>query len=220
MVSTFSISDVDPWENEYAIIYLDHDPGLSARYTIDRDVKRLIPIAIQHLSNAWHKLGDGYTMVDWVMPEKHKEPTPPGQLDWMRAEVLHQRVLPPRAMAHEASEWVRGLGGNYWWTWRWVMGLLSVHRALYGAEHPMAYMAFTLEVMPPVLLETASQQTEPPVQMQQEYKVETPDGLYIECVDSWRNYYAKRRQRLLRWSGRTAPPWLVQTESGWKLSRV
>lgn len=206
-MATFSIADCDPYEDPLAVIYLDDDPIASAHATIDRDVGRCINIAAQHLSNAWHMCGADLTMVDWIMPDRHKEPTPPGELDWMRAEVLHQRILIARKPGHEASEWTRELGGNYWWLWRNAMALLTVWQTIQRAPHTMTPVIYTLEVMPPKLLESAGQQTEPPVTMQQEYKVSTPDGEYYECVDSWRRYYLKRRANLLRWTARPAPAW-------------
>jgi hypothetical protein len=212
-----SICDVDPYADPKAVVYLDHDPTRSALYTIDRDVAAGILTAAHHMSAAWASLCPDLYQVDWRWVAA-KEPTPPGELEQLRAEVLGQRVLvermPVTQPQHRAAAWAAELGGNYRWLWQNAMELLGIWRHWSGAPHPMTPTIYTLEVLPPVLLETSCDRTEPPLTMQAEYIVTTPDGNYQEAVDSWRKLYVKRRQHALAWSGRPVPPWLELQPNG------
>lgn len=218
-----SIVDIDPWEDKHAIPYLDHSPVKSALYTIDRDLSRTIDSNAYHLSAAWAVLAPDQYEVDirWV---KQKEPQPRTENGAIGAWVRGQRVLvyrPPSTYPeHACAVWTRSLGGNYWWLWQNTMELLAVWKQVMGHAHGMTPFVHTLEVMPPVLLETSGERTEPPVTMQAEYHVHTPDGLFVEAVDSWRNYYIKRRQALLSWSKRPVPAWAARGADGkWGLVR-
>lgn len=212
-----SICDVDPHEDTYRVLYLDHDPMRSALYTVDRDIEPMLVSACQHLSNAWHSVGADYVLVDWCSPARHPEPTPPGETPWLRAARLHQRIFNQRKGMHPCSQWAASLGGNYAWLWENAMELTALWRTIKGAPHALTPMVYTLEVMPPVLLTTSQDRSEPPVTAQPEYHVHTPDGLCVEAVDSWRRYYVKRRQGVLRWSTRPVPDWLERRDNRYEL---
>lgn len=189
------------------VVYLDHDPVVCAHYAVDNDLDQFIAAAAQHLSNAWHIISPDMAMVDWVAPAHHKEPALPHQIDWMRAEVLGQRILSMRYPTHAASQWAMSAGGNYWWLWRYAMALITTWNFLYKCPHPLCPVVFPLEVLPPPLLPTLNAATEAPVTMPVEYRVATPDGLYYEGVDSWRKWYRTRPLAVQRWKGRKRPEW-------------
>jgi hypothetical protein len=196
------IGQLDP----LAVVYLDHDPKLCTNYTVDAHVRRGIQAAAQHLSNVWHEHGAELTYVDWANPARAKEPTPPGELDWLRAERFNQRILLARESNHPATEWAGSLGGNYHWLWRYAMGLLMVWQLkTRGAPHPLAPTLYTLEVMPPLLLETCDTQTEPPLPAEVGRVL---DGDYVDGVASWRAHYRAMPAAVQKWSFRKRPDWL------------
>lgn len=202
------IEDIDPYEDKLAIPYLDHDPVVCAQYTIDRDVGRGICIAAHHLSAAWTVLAQDQVAVELEIPELHKEPAPPTELDYgFVARLRGQRILrlPETECRHPMSEWTRALGGNYWWCWRWGMALAGVWRSIKRVPHQMEFVLYTLEAMPGPLQATAGEMTEPPLTMQQEYRV--LDGDYYDVIASWQRYYTKRRPTMLHWTGRQTPFW-------------
>jgi hypothetical protein len=181
------------------IFYLDHDPVLAACMHCDAHVVKMILETAQLLSTAHHVLG--HVDQDWSLFVKDVELP---RLETFTYTIVGQRVYGPTHVNHPCAVWVRESAGNYDWLWRLGMALLDEYKARYKRDHATRPVLWTLERKPSL---PPGEQSEPPCAMPYECKVEV-DGMW-DAVASYRNYYNRAKQHLLKWSPpATQPTWV------------
>lgn len=192
------------------VFYLDHDAEAAARAHHDRHVGVGAHYAARLLSTAWHVLAPGAVDVMFIQPVPRV--TPRGELPWLAPTVHGQRIYRAVAVSNELVQWVCAAQGNYDWLWRLGIALLEEHQRRFKRTHVSAPVFWTLEAPPPRLAEGL--QTEPPCAMAEALRVDTDDG-YVDAVRSYRNYYVKTQQGLMKWTNSEIPEWLERVGELW-----
>lgn len=212
------------------VFMLDHDPALAARAHVDRHVVKMILETAQLLSTAWHCLSNeawfpladdpaddpAETVTPWIANIVHpacrdgSTPRPvfkaEGEVPYAHWELFSQKVYTRTHQDHPSAVWARSLGGNYSWLWKLGIALCDEYKYRYGKTHATLPVLWTLEALPPPLVESAGQWDEAPPVMPEEVRV-VRDG-YYDAVSSYRNYYANSKVRLYSWTRRGPPAWL------------
>lgn len=211
------------------IFMLDHDPVKAARWHADRHVVKMILETAQLLSTVWHQVANeewqplaadpaddpAEPSTPWirrvVAPPRlvvNPEPVAVGEMPGTHWELFGQRIYAPTHVNHPCAVWARETGGNYSWLWRLGIALCEEYRHRYKRHHNTSPVLWTLEPVPPPLLESLDTWTEVPPAMPEEVKV-VEDGFY-NTVASYRAYYAQHKVALHSWTRREAPPWLEE----------
>lgn len=211
-----------------AIHMLDLDPRAAAKAHADSHVPQAFLFAIQQLANAWHELYSNWSLpldarelphnvVRRIVPDSsHPRPTiplrtydadgparPGDKPVWL---LMGQRIPQRANETHASGLWVRQLGGNYSWAWRFASALLD-EASPKTIELRAQRALFTLEEVPPPLADTVDKWSEAPLTMPNIFRQES-DGFY-DSVESWRTYYAYKYQHAGQW-------WRVKPPKWWK----
>lgn len=211
------------------VLMLDLDPAQAAMAHCDKHVAPMVVDLARLLSSVWHYLDNDeykpldelpdYSTTPWL--QRHVAPARSGA-DLAHEEtvvgewrgswwLLHgQRVYNKVPDDHHPCfVWARQLGGNYRWTWELAANLLAEHQHRFGRPHPSSPVIWTLEALPPSLLETADEWTEA-VPLVPEYAKVIVDG-YYDTVASYRRHYA---------NGLPGPTWTRRPEPSWLQAAV
>ena len=220
-----------------SIAMLDLDPVKAAQAHVDTHVGPALTFVVQQLANAWHELYSNWSlpldaqplphdMVRRVVPDS-SHPRPAFPLKTYEADgparpgdkpvwLLMGQRIPQRANElHTSGLWVRQLGGNYSWAWRFGVALNDElgKRSLRLAT-PAAFAErralFTMEVLPPPLMGSLEDWSEAPLTMPEYFK-QSSDGFY-DTVQSWRVYYAHRHADN-EWHARRSPDWTKEARA-------
>lgn len=213
------------------VFMLDHDPGAAARAHCDKHVVKMIVETAQLLSTAWHELANAQYMpladdpaddpvTPWLVYHvapalTGKEQPPVSRKSEAAGEapdswwLLHnQRIYARTHQNHPCAVWVRSLGGNYLWAWRLGMALCEEYHHRYGKRHKTELVMWTLEAIPPPLIETSAEWSEAPPAMPEECRVIAGD--FYDTVASYRSYYIQRKLPIITYTRRAPPRWLAE----------
>lgn len=199
------------------IFFLDFDPVKAAQMHCDKHVVKMILETAQLLSTAWHELhGEDGHLKKVVYPavhgdeaaERYRALIATGENYCSHWTLLGNRIYSKTHVNHRCAVWARTTGGNYDWLWRLGMALLDEYRFRYGREHATRSVLYALEVVPPAIRETMDEWTESPPAMPFEFRVKDETGKYYDSVASYRNYYLRYKQDLLRYTKRKHPDWM------------
>ncbi len=208
------------------IFMLDHDPVRAAQWHADRHVVKMILETAQLLSTAWHVTANAEYLpmpddpaddprTPWLrkvlLPFIHDPLAKPqnilGEVSKSHWELFGQRIYQPTHRNHPCGVWTAEMGGNYLWLWRLGIALLDEYRHRFAKVHASAPVIWTLEAVPPPLLDSVDTWSEVPPAMPEHLKVVDASGCY-DSVESYRRYYALAKTHLHRWTKRDAPPWI------------
>lgn len=219
-----------------AIYMLDHDPRAAARAHADQHLDLALNFVVQQLANAWHELYSNwslpldvpeheYNVVRRVVSDAaHPRPAFPLQayiadgpvrpgdpVVWL---LMGQRIPQKSNEMHASGLWIRQLGGNYRWAWRFGVALLDEFNQLripIDAKIVRRTRAlYTLEALPPPLQGTEGDWSEAPLTMPNIFRQER-DGFY-NSVESWRLFYGSKYGPE-HYSRRRAPDWLEEANT-------
>ena len=205
------------------ILFMDYDPEKAAQAHCDRHVASMVLDAAQLLSTAWHELhGTGAEqeipklLQRNVFPalrgeaaaKRFAEAIPCGENYNSEWRMFAQRVYAPVHVNHPCAVWARELGGNYIWLWQMGMALAAEHLYRFGKPHFAHGVLYTLELVPPALVDTAGDWQEAPVIMPEPFKVRDETGQFYNSVASYRKCYAVFKQSILSYTRRKCPDWL------------
>lgn len=219
-----------------SIAMLDLDPVKAAQAHVDSHVGPALTFVVQHLANAWHELYSSWALpldapplchdlVQRIVPDSaHPRPSiplhtyeadgparPGDKPVWLLAG---QRIPQKATETHSSGLWLRQLGGNYSWAWRFGVALNDElgYRSL-RLMSPAAVVErralYTLEILPPPLEHTQGDWSEAPLTMPDYFK-QSSDGFY-DTVQSWRVYYAHKHERN-EWRAQRPPDWLEEAQ--------
>lgn len=210
------------------IFFLDYDPVQAAQMHCDKHVVKMILETAQLLSTAWHELADEGLLKKVVYPavsgaeaeERYRALIATGENYCSHWTLLGNRIYAPTHTNHRCAVWARTTGGNYDWLWRLGMALLAEYTHRYGRQHASRGVMYALECVPPALHKTMSEWTESPPAMPFEFRVKDETGRYYDSVASYRNYYLKYKQDLLRYTKRKHPDWMEVINGKFVAKRV
>lgn len=212
------------------VYYLHHDALRAARFACDAHLWSGAHSAVQLLSNAWHELNGAYLPLESNHPYAalFASRTPPARSgqperqtsapDPLYAEfsgdkrywlLMGQRIGGYMHAEHPNCVWARASTGNYLWVHAWGTECAREYQFRTGKRHPATPTLWTLEALPPHLMD-GSDQTEPMPVVPHPVVV---DGCY-DAVQSYREYYVNHKQPMLKYTRRDPPPWLVLDSSG------
>lgn len=213
-----------------SIYMLDLDAKQAAQWHTDAHLLVAFEFAIQQLANAWHELYSNWGVPPFekelphdlvkrhVSDSTHPRPTVPPRTfsvdgllkpgDRPVWTLMGQRIPQKHNESHASGLWVRELGGNYRWTWRFAAALVSEMAArnlTVGGK--LLRALWTLEALPLPLTGTENDWSEAPVVTPRMFRV-TVDGFY-DAPLSWQLYYGSRHLPGSYYKNK-APPWLEE----------
>lgn len=226
----FEVAHVVYQEQPVVLYYLDHDPVLCARWLCDWHLPAALTSAVAMLTNAWHAVNPAYLPLEqpgkyghlfarrapvsgpeWgTLQQKNKDAFYEefgSEFYWV---ALGQRIKPPFHPDHPNCAWAGAAGGNYRWVVAHAWALVEEAKYRFNRTPAELPYLFTLEAEPPQLWQD-EEATEPPPAVPPECAV-TVDG-YFDTPASYKEYYAAKKQPILKWTRRAPPPWLVWSET-------
>lgn len=170
------------------IFYLHSDPAIAARMHNDKHVVKMILESAQLLSTA-HRLLDG---VDGVLPDE-------------RNNILYKATH----RNHPSAVWVRRELDHYRWVHDLLYFLIAEYRYRYK-DRPHA-----CERLQPYLLDAPRNiPTDGPMIMEAPPQCMPDDCKGSDTVQAYRNYYAKHKYHIGKWTRREQPEWWNATIQG------
>ena len=217
-------------EQPVNVLFLDSDPGAAARALCDVHTASAVRHAAQLLSNAWHSVcNPQYQPLEeaeelpqafrhWTRPPEPVKPEGPlacpdplyrDPISYVLGYWLlwGQRIMNYEHRDHPHTIWASSSTPQYKWVFEYGVAACDEHRKRYGKPHTLEPVLWTLELPPAGM--PADEFVEPPAAMP-EYCVQVTEDGYVDAVASYRNYYVKEKQALLKWTGREHPDWLLK----------
>lgn len=170
------------------IFFLDRDPATAARYHCNKHVVKMILESAQLLSTA-HRVLDGKLVEKkyWVLDDE-------------RDGILYRATH----MNHPSAVWVRSNIDHYRWVYDLLYYLIYEYKHRYGGKyHKCEALQWTL-MNAPHNIEFYAPWQDPPQCMPDDAKLD-------DVVLAYRNYYAKYKSDIAKWSVRAEPEWWHET---------
>jgi hypothetical protein len=171
------------------IFFLDEDPRSCAESHYDKHVVKMIVEYAQLLSTA-HRVLDG------IREGRMNYRLADHELDALLYKVTH--------VNHPSAVWVRESDGNYLWLHSLLEHLLDEYQHRYGKPHSTSRLMNALAVAPSNI--KTGEFYPPPAVMEEEFVIPH------DCIASYRNYYARGKERLLGYRRRQPPGWLREED--------
>lgn len=176
------------------IFYLDVDPATSARYHMDKHVRKMIIEYAQLLSTA-HRVIDG---------EMYYDKTAAGRRiarwslsDW-REDVLYKATH----VNHPSAKWVRESKANYDWLYNMFCNLCNEFSYRWKKSHATwEKVGKPLHQSPDNIPNIGL--TKIPQAMEDIYKMDDP-------LDGYKQYYVYGKAHLAEWTKRGRPSWYAE----------
>jgi len=177
------------------IFYLDPDPMQAAIYMVDRHVVKMILESAQLLSTA-HRILDGEESIE--LSEKGRK-TKRYRLYDAREPILYSATH----ANHPSAIWARASVENYNWLVDHFFALMSEYTYRYDKQHKcFGELSYMLQSPPKNLKEY--EMTLIPSAMAEEYIISS------DPVQNYRNYYARGKTHLHKWTKRDKPNWIKE----------
>ena len=176
------------------IFFLDRSPRIASSYHVDKHVVKMILETAQLLSTA-HRVLDGHIVTSHITGRKKTSYV----LNDDRENILYKATH----ANHPSAIWCRSGINQYRWTYELFVHLTQEYTYRYGKQHKCEQLLDALS-NPPKNIDESATWTEATPAMPDECKVPG------DSVTSYRNYYAKYKTRLAKWSNRNVPSWYTQ----------
>lgn len=185
------------------IFFLDRSPRIAAEYHVDKHVVKMILETAQLLSTA-HRVLDGKQGIEKKYVLGSFPPRYRNLKRWKLDDpALDKTLYKSTHMNHPSAIWCRSGVDQYQWTYELFVHLTQEYTYRYGKHHKCEQLLDALS-HPPKNIDESVPWTEATPAMPDDCKVPG------DSVSSYRNYYAKYKIRLAKWSKRNVPSWYTQ----------
>lgn len=183
------------------IFFIDRDPSIAAQYHNDSHVRKMILETAQLLSTA-HRVLDGNMYYDKSNTGRKVKRWSLASEEDGREEVLYKATH----VNHPSAKWVRESSDHYYWTYLLFDELSKEFEYRWEKPHATWMKLRGWLQSNPNNIPMNGLWTDPPLAMDDEYKLQDP-------VDSYRNYYIHGKRHLAKWTKREKPFWYDLTIS-------
>lgn len=178
------------------IFAVHNDPIISAQSQVDKHVVKMSTESAQLLCTA-HRVLDGQQYVG-------KTKTGRNVKRWILYDERETLLYSATHFSHPSAVWCRQSNNNYTWLYCHFLALLNEYTHRYGKKHKCNFLVDVL-MSPPQNIPVGYKTQVTPA-MPDEYKVPG------DSVTSYRNYYKNAKTHLHKWTNRTPPEWIYETE--------